>query len=266
MYYAHSPRNGIHAQPYAEHILGVRKRAREYARAVERYLASGGGAFDLASLLEASAEFHDLGKLERENQKVLSGSKKAKRLPKNHVDAGVAHFLPSKGAAGPAAMLIYAHHAGLPDCAKEQNRGTEALRDAFLMAETDRVLPELERIHRSLVPPEESPAFAIPPVERAVLLRILLSCLVDADHTNTGIHYRNYPAEETAPLLLPEERIDSLNRHLESLGGAGERNSLRSQMYLACRDAEITHNISACDGPVGSGKTFAVMAHLLKQA
>jgi CRISPR/Cas system-associated endonuclease/helicase Cas3 len=89
---------------------------------------------------------------------------------------------------------------------------------------------------------------------------------VDADHTDTGIHYGGYPAEENLPPLQPHERLEQLNRHVESLDKKGERNSLRRQMYLACREAMPKQSISACDSPVGSGKTFAVMAHLLAQA
>ena len=37
-------------------------------------------------------------------------------------------------------------------------------------------------------------------------------------------------------------------------------------MYLSCRNADINLGISSCDSPVGSGKTTAVMAHLLNQA
>jgi CRISPR-associated endonuclease/helicase Cas3 len=37
-------------------------------------------------------------------------------------------------------------------------------------------------------------------------------------------------------------------------------------MYTACRDSIQTGGFAVCDSPVGSGKTTAVMAHLLKQA
>ena len=37
-------------------------------------------------------------------------------------------------------------------------------------------------------------------------------------------------------------------------------------MYWNCRDAKPENNIVSCDSPVGSGKTTAVMAHLLAQA
>lgn len=263
MYYAHSPRNGFPAQSYTEHVLGVRKKALEYAREMGRYSACGA---DLLPLLDKSAEFHDLGKLTPENQEVLSGRKKAKKLAHMHADAGCALCLRDKGASGLAGMLVFAHHAGLPDHIAEGRRGNQALRDSDLMEETDRRLPDLERIHRSLIPATGPDAVPLPLADGAVLLRLLLSCLVDADHTDTAGHYGRHPAEEATPSLRPRERLARLDRHVQSLDREGERNALRGQMYLGCRDAPIEHSISACDSPVGSGKTFAVMAHLLAQA
>lgn len=263
MYYARSPHNGLPAQCYAEHILAVRKQAVAYAREIGRY--SGCGA-DLSPLLEKSAEFHDLGKLAPENQEVLSGRKKARHLPQNHVDAGSALLLRDKGAARLAAMLVFAHHQGLPNRTAEDRRGKDALRDSTLMEETDRRLPELERIHRSLVPaaePATEPvALPFPQADNSVLLRLLLSCLVDADHTDAG----GGPVAANIPSLRPRERLAQLDLHEQGLDKDGERNMLRNRMYRGCRDAPIEQGISACDSPVGSGKTYAVMAHLLAQA
>ncbi len=263
MYYAHSPRNGIPAQSYEGHVREVRDKALNSMREMGRYLAC---ATDVSPLMEKAAEFHDLGKLDPANQEVLSGRKKAKSLPKNHVDAGTAHFLRGTGASGLAAMLVYAHHGGLPDCLDEGERGEEALRDSGLIEETNRCLPELECVHSSIFSSTETGGCSLPQADRSVLLRLLLSCLVDADHTDTGIHYGKYPIEEEMPRLHPQERLEQLNRHVASLDKEGERNNLRRQMYLACRDALPEHGISACDSPVGSGKTFSVMAHLLAQA
>lgn len=41
---------------------------------------------------------------------------------------------------------------------------------------------------------------------------------------------------------------------------------MRAQMYEECRDCSLSADIVSNDGPVGSGKTTAVMAHQLKQA
>jgi hypothetical protein len=44
------------------------------------------------------------------------------------------------------------------------------------------------------------------------------------------------------------------------------RNELRSRVYDSCRSASPDHLIWACDSPVGSGKTTAIMAYLLQAA
>jgi CRISPR-associated endonuclease/helicase Cas3 len=44
------------------------------------------------------------------------------------------------------------------------------------------------------------------------------------------------------------------------------RNDLRQSIYVACRQASPEIPIWACDAPVGSGKTTAVMAYLLQAA
>ena len=41
---------------------------------------------------------------------------------------------------------------------------------------------------------------------------------------------------------------------------------MRNDVYRACRDADVGEGMYACDSPVGTGKTTAVMAHLLKAA
>ena len=100
-----------------------------------------------------------------------------------------------------------------------------------------------------------------------MLCRIALSCLVDADHTDTARHYGNAPSK-IAPGLRPVERLVSLNAFVERLssGKNDDRTRLRKQVYLACRDADPTAALFECDSPVGTGKTTAVMAHLLRAA
>jgi len=67
--------------------------------------------------------------------------------------------------------------------------------------------------------------------------------------------------------LRPAERLAYLDQFVAGLTGMNdERDALRSETYFACRSADIDSDISVCDSPVGSGKTAAVMAHLLAQA
>jgi CRISPR/Cas system-associated endonuclease/helicase Cas3 len=96
---------------------------------------------------------------------------------------------------------------------------------------------------------------------------MVLSCLADADHTDTAVNYGNYPTSELTIALRPAERLKKLNEYVTKLNqDDDERLRLRREMYKVCRDVEINERISSCDSPVGSGKTIAVMAHLLRQA
>ncbi len=96
--------------------------------------------------------------------------------------------------------------------------------------------------------------------------RLLLSSLVDADHTDTARHYGDLP-DLSAGTSRWEERLAGLDRYVGDLGrGSGSRTILRSQIYQACRSATPDHFIWACDSPVGSGKTTAIMAYLLQAA
>lgn len=83
---AHSARFGYPEQPYKEHIYEVVKIALEAASKVVPYTPFGKL---FLSIVRAAAEYHDLGKLDEANQKVLAG-KSGKSLKIDHCDAGTA--------------------------------------------------------------------------------------------------------------------------------------------------------------------------------
>lgn len=266
--FAHSPKNGIKAQTYTNHIRGVITLAKQYASEAGRY--SKDDRVLLQQLAEAAAEYHDLGKLDFENQKVLSGEVAAKALPVNHVDAGAAHWLNNQRSSCFCAAITQAHHIGFPDFSAEMNKGDFIFRDTQIAATVDQRLTTLEAIHDSLIAKRRlTPIHENISSDRSVFLRMLLSCIADADHTDTARYYRKYPQQEQyLPLRAGERlaRLDECVTDLQQKGSATQRNALRSEMYQACRNADIQSDISSCDSPVGSGKTTAVMAHLLAQA
>jgi CRISPR-associated endonuclease Cas3-HD len=267
-YFAHSPKDGAPAQSYEEHINGVFARATHYAEELHGYGKSDVAL--LANLAAATAMFHDLGKLDKDNQRVLSGEKKGRNLPKNHVDAGCAYFLDERHLSMIAAAVVAAHHRGFHDFVEESTKGNSAFRDEHIMREVDSSLAEFERMHDRLVESGLTCADEMPVGNFPVFLRLLLSCLVDADHTDTAVHYGKHPVNEDVPSLRPAERLARLDNYVSSLGVYGDsdnvRDMLRSEMYSACRNAQPDVNIVSCSSPVGSGKTTAVMAHLLAQA
>jgi CRISPR-associated endonuclease/helicase Cas3 len=73
-------------------------------------------------------------------------------------------------------------------------------------------------------------------------------------------------ADQPSPPLNAAKRLELLDQYVAELGRLrhDERSRLRSLVYRQCRDADCSAGLLECDSPVGSGKTTAVMSHLLK--
>lgn len=261
---AHSARKNYPPQTYEAHVRGVCERAGKYAAEAECYSVKANGI--LSTIVRDSALLHDLGKLEERNQSVLcEQSRRRRHLPVDHTDAGSAAL--QKMGSGCAAMLVYSHHQGFPDLSTEfAARGCSIFRNgnAEVRAETDAALPALLRQHEALFPRKPNKEVQAYDGDPAVFLRMALSCLADADHGDTAAAFGQ--TEKAMPELRPQERLAALDHYVSKFGETDERSSLRRELYQSCRSVEAHSGFSVCGSPVGSGKTTAVMAHLLEQA
>lgn len=261
---AHSARKNYPPQTYEAHVRGVCERAGKYAAEAECYSVKANGI--LSTIVRDSALLHDLGKLEERNQSVLcEQSRRRRHLPVDHTDAGSAAL--QKMGSGCAAMLVYSHHQGLPDLSTEfAARGCSIFRNgnAEVRAETDAALPALLRQHEALFPRKPNKEVQAYDGDPAVFLRMALFCLADADHGDTAAAFGQ--TEKAMPELRPQERLAALDHYVSKFGETDERSSLRRELYQSCRSVEAHSGFSVCGSPVGSGKTTAVMAHLLEQA
>lgn len=261
---AHSARKNYPPQTYEAHVRGVCERAGKYAAEAECYSVKANGI--LSTIVRDSALLHDLGKLEERNQSVLcEQSRRRRHLPVDHTNAGSAAL--QKMGSGCAAMLVYSHHQGLPDLSTEfAARGCSIFRNgnAEVRAETDAALPALLRQHEALFPRKPNKEVQAYDGDPAVFLRMALSCLADADHGDTAAAFGQ--TEKAMPELRPQERLAALDHYVSKFGETDERSSLRRELYQSCRSVEAHSGFSVCGSPVGSGKTTAVMAHLLEQA
>jgi len=265
IYYARSAKDGCPAQEYTAHVNGVRSLVHKYLLELEPYSVRDKTL--LSRTLEMASVYHDMGKLNKDNQAVLSGREVSKSLPHHHADAGAAYFLDDRHFSATTAAVIQAHHIGFLDFSEERNKGRDAFRDLEVMSEVNLELPRLEAIHDSLI--HTAFEYGVEDIsgDQSVFLRMLLSCLADADHTDAALHYKRYPVGMESIPLRPAERLMHLDRYVNGLNGINnERDTLRREMYCACRNASIDSDIASCDSPVGSGKTTSVMAHLLAQA
>lgn len=264
-YLAHSAKADSPSQTYTAHVKGVCRRAEKYADEAERHFSKCKG--QLKDIVQRSALWHDLGKLDDDNQAVLHEiNDKQHHLPWNHTDAGSAALKASDSLY--SSLVVYSHHSGLPDMEGELLRENSIFRDERSMVRNhvDDTMAELCRRHIQNIASDGRDQETPYEADQTVFFRMALSCLADADHTDTAVAYGQAPENEDLPLLRAGERLDALNRYVSGLGDNDERSRLRGEMYAACRDAKVTASFTACDSPVGSGKTTAVMAYLLRQA
>ena len=255
------------AQSYSDHVDETVRLALEYADGMAGYMRDDRELF--RSVLKAAAVYHDLGKLDPENQAVLSGKDSNKSLPINHWDAGVAFLLEEEHKSLLSAIAVMSHHSGLPNFIYESNheKKENEFRSIDIKEHVDSSLKELSNIHAQLV--KITPEFTNKTLsgDLSVFLRILLSCLADGDRTDTERNNVKHPKAEPHAGLRPNERLACLDRYIDTLSKSNdERDRLRNEMYLSCKNTEISENIASCDSPAGSGKTTAVMAHLLSEA
>ncbi len=243
----------------------VKRALANACRCAEYY---GGDRQTFVNIVKAAATYHDLGKLDAQNQEVLRKVTRAP-LPICHEDAGVEQLL--QLGRMESAVLAAAHHAGLFSRVDEQQKGDRAFRDLRVCNHVDKSLGSYCDIHAKWITDSLLPLLAKQALSKCGFARRLaLSCLVDADYGDTA---RHYGGESDMPPLGARwsERAVALDKYVSGLPGGAtdrerERNELRRTVYGICRDADPAPRMRSCDAPVGTGKTTAVMAHLLRVA
>jgi CRISPR-associated endonuclease/helicase Cas3 len=270
---AHSPPAvGKSADPYARHVSAVRTGAVERANAMMQYAVNP--PVGLLNAIATAATFHDLGKLDPEVQAVLQSGKG--KLLWDHIDAGVAHLSAKQD--WMAAWLVRAHHApGLPQKHEHFTDGRKLRgrrhddepneRHDEQIVRTNSMLEKYVDIHESAVGKSE--------IERrraihGLSMRLALSCLVDADHSDTAF-FDSGDQLPNPPEPCWNERLKALCEYVHSLpiGDTEEernRNKHRNDFFQACLESDITDPLVACEAPVGLGKTTAVAAYLIRRA
>lgn len=269
-YFAHSGKEHDKSdwQTLQDHLQVVAEIAKHNAR----YF----GAEELAYL---AGLLHDLGKYTSAFQARLEGSPKKV----DHATAGAkvaAEILPE-----PFYKLIsYAiagHHAGLANGINEgDGRSTlEArLKQAFgkelcrLDAEACRkelTLPEVSQLLPKIQP---HPDQANHGFQFAFLIRMIFSCLVDADFIDTDKFYKQLEAKPWLrgdyPALSDLKRVfDAYLAEKTSTSQPTKVNQLRQSILAAARErAQLSPGLFTLTVPTGGGKTFSSMAFALDHA
>lgn len=249
-------------QSLSGHLAGTARRAR-----------AAGSRIGIPNLAEAAALLHDVGKYSPEFQQYLLDSEALKRAkgPAARLGRRVDHKLLSAAmAAGlgrsflPVAIPIAGHHGGLPDRADALSLWS-VLDPSFVCerAELDGVLEGLpdERLLVSEVTQHPS---------SDLLLRMVYSCLVDADGLDTEGHDRPSRAKSRGMSVSPDELLSSLLRAQQSMLQSAPRtelNTIRAEVYESClAAARMDRGCFRLTVPTGGGKTRSSLAFALSHA
>ena len=264
-FFAHSgeKRDRSDWQELHDHLRAVAEKASDMAKECPA-LSS------LPELASAAGWLHDLGKYRPEFQEYIRGGR-AKGDPLTwHKQAGAAKA--NELGLTPVAFAVYGHHGGMPDAADltaglKHQAGQPTALAVWPVAVADcpplAVLPPVplklrDRFHADL------------------LTRVLFSCLVDADWTDTGEHDRrtkNLPAEPKPLQLNSANMPDLLQNVLSYIGkrsAACKENHIRqvrTSILDAClATADEAAGLFSLTVPTGGGKTLAGLAFALKHA
>ena len=268
MYYAHSANDIGNWHPPAVHLGSVAHLAKAFASE-----SAWRDEAHLAGLL------HDLGKYADRFQQRLHGEESGL----DHWSQGASLALTNRAVG--AALAIQGHHIGL------QRGDKDALKRLHPATLTNAVLPGLQLSDADLdaltaratadgLQFEAPTTLCMQGWHQAVAsmldVRLLFSCLTDADFLDTEAHFNGNKNGKQArvggPTLDPTAALAALDRFMadsirkSSLATADVRTA-RERLWHACGDAATAEpGAFTLTAPTGSGKTLAMLRFALEHA
>jgi CRISPR-associated endonuclease/helicase Cas3 len=286
VYFAHSSHSldDTTWQTLRDHLDGVANLAREFA-----------DSFDAGDWAYVAGLWHDLGKYHPDWQAYLRRSaikddnahiENSHGRP-NHSTAGAVLSMETDNLLPPSRILAYliaGHHAGLPDWIQDraggdlQNRLFDTLNDTLLTKELNaiRAIPDAQDICDHNLPPtpplniSSSREFEERQEHFHLWIRMLFSCLVDADFLDTE---KFLQPEKTirrngyVSLRELKTRFDEYMIRKQKAVAESPLNRKRAEVLNACRAKAMEQpGFFSLTVPTGGGKTLSSMAFALEHA
>ncbi|MGL6096567.1 MAG: CRISPR-associated endonuclease Cas3'' [Fimbriiglobus sp.] len=244
----------------------LREHLREVADLAEKF-ARDTGIPGLPAAAPAAGWRHDLGKYRPEFQKYIRIGKTGE--PTGHKQAGAVWA--DDACHTPLTAAILGHHGGMPDydefpaAVEDEDHGRPVLKAVWPTATAN--CPELLGL--------DLPEMSDDGAATDLFARVLFSCLVDADWTDTADNERKYHGWEPVPQppsLDPTTRLERVLESIRERAAEGrDRNpdlaAIRAEVLTACLGAaETSPGAFTLTVPTGGGKTLSGLAFALRHA
>lgn len=246
-YLAHISSDGRKVQTVQEHLHGTALLAEEFARSFH-----GEHQAYLAGLL------HDVGKYSIDFQQRLHGGP-----PVDHSTAGMKEALALHQPE--VAFAIAGHHSGLPDGGSKTDNDTTGT----LFGRQKKDIPNYDTWRREIQPVKAERPSQIPRdnFSESFYIRMLFSCLVDADYQDTQLFMEGPVPRGDYDSLL--QLLGKLNLYIQPWWDAKtELNRKRCEILHTCIAAGQTgeSGLYTLTVPTGGGKTVSSLAFALNHA
>lgn len=253
----------------------------EHLREVSKLAGDMAAVFDAADWASLAGRWHDLGKYRPAFQsyiKQVSGFDPEAHIEGgagrvDHSTAGAIHAVEKlKGAGRVLAYLIAGHHAGLPDWDTAEAGGAalsvrvdEGKKKNYLGEALGNAVPD--DILQGDMPATKPPGGS---VGLHLWMRMLFSCLVDADFLDTESFMSPEKANDRGmwpSLQILKAQFDQYMTDKASSAADTPVNRIRAEILRDCRNAaQSEKGLFTLTVPTGGGKTLSGMAFALNHA
>lgn len=264
VFYAHTPGDGGQTwQLLTDHLRGVAQLAELF-----------GQPLGVGALARIAGALHDVGKYSDGFQEYLSDSYAARGggrvSPRRRVDHKTPGAVETASCLGLLALPILGHHGGLPSKAQAQEalRGaSEVVTAALSRARAEGVLPNERDVADA---EDEARRLAGTELDADLALRLIYSCLADADALDTEAHFKPDVASKrggTPPVSCLVRTLTAAQERLIASAPDTMVNRVRRCVYEECLAAgDRPTGVFSLTVPTGGGKTRSSLAFALRHA